>query len=104
MYNDLTSAEGKYLLYLIDNISDLENNFNEILKDRDFKLKLVLYDEYESLKSDFNNNLNEIKRSVDRLNLKSLDTKELEKIASDINILINYFEKITDSKYVGDSC
>ena len=100
MYNDLTSAEGKYLLYLIDNISDLENNFNEILKDRDFKLKLVLYDEYESIKSDFNNNLNEIKRSVDRLNLKSLDTKELEKIASDINILINYFEKITDSKYV----
>lgn len=104
MYNDLTSAEGKYLLYLIYIISDLEKNFNDMLKDRDFKLKLLLYDEYESFKLDFNDNLNEIKRSVDKLNLNSLDTKELEKIASDINILINYFEKITDFKYVGDSC
>lgn len=100
MYNNLTSAEGKYLLYLIDSISDLEKNFNDMLKDRDFKLKLVLYNEYESFKSDFENNLNEIKGSVDKLNLTSLDTKELEKIASNVNILINYFEKVTDSKYV----
>ena len=48
--------------------------------------------------------LKEIKKSVDNLDLKNLNIKELEEISIAINSLINYFEKITESKYVVDNC
>lgn len=91
MYNNLTSIEGKYLLYIINTISNLENNFNVIIKNRDFKLNLILYDDYELFKSEFENNLNIIKSGINKLNLSNLDTKELEKISNDIDILTKYF-------------
>jgi DNA polymerase III delta subunit len=94
MYNyliNLTSDEGKYLLYLIDRISELEKNFNNLLKDRDFRLNLVINDEYESFKLELENNLNVIKNSIDKLDLKNLNRKELENIASYIDILSTYF-------------
>ena len=104
MYKDLTSEEGKYFLYLIDNISSIEKKFNDTLKNRDFRLKLVLYKEYDSFKNTFEEKLKEIKKSVDNLDLKNLNIKELEEISIAINSLINYFEKITESKYVVDNC
>jgi hypothetical protein len=94
MYNyliNLTSDEGKYLLYLIDRISELEKNFNNLLKDRDFRLNLVINDEYESFKLELENNLNVIKNSIDKLDLKNLNRKELGNIASYIDILSTYF-------------
>lgn len=88
MYNELTSAEGKYLLYIIDSISDLENKINEALKDRDFKLKLVLYDEYSDFKDNINLGINEVKKMINQLDLKNLDAKHLESISLRLNDVI----------------
>lgn len=103
MYKNLNSAEGKYLIYLISNISDLEKNYEEVIKDRDFKLKLILYKEYNNFKNQFTNKINQIKLKVDNLNLSNLDSKEMDKIASDLNDLIDYFENKTEFKYVVDN-
>lgn len=103
MYNDLTSPEGKYLLYLIDNISDLEKNFEDTLKDRDFKIKLILYKEYDEFKYNFTNQINMIKSEFDNLDLKNLSAKKMDKISSELNHLINEFEKKTEFKYVDNN-
>lgn len=103
MYNELTSAEGKYLLYIIDSITDLENNINETLKDRDFKLKLVLYDEYSDFKDNINLEINEVKKMINQLDLKNLDVKQLESISSRLNDVIYLFEKNTKEKYVDNN-
>lgn len=44
-YNFLISKEGKYFLYLIENLSRAEEMIDKIQKNRDFKIKLILYDE-----------------------------------------------------------
>lgn len=103
MYNELTSPEGKYLLYIIDSITDLENNINETLKDRDFKLKLVLYDEYSDFKDNINLEINEVKKMINQLDLKNLDVKQLESISSRLNDVINLFENNTKEKYVDNT-
>lgn len=93
MYDEMKSPEGKYLIYLIDNISDLEKNFENILKDRDFRIKLILFKRYRHFKKDFSSRINKIKIEVNNLNLNKLDTKKMDKISLKLDNLIKEFEE-----------
>lgn len=93
MYDEMNSPEGKYLIYLIDNISDLEKKFENILKDRDFRIKLILFKKYRHFKKDFSSRINKIKIEVNNLNLKKLDTKKMDKISLKLDNLIKEFEE-----------
>lgn len=104
MDNELTSAEGKYFLYIIESLSSLEEQIDKTFKDRDFKIKLILYNEYSDFRENLNKDILNVKSMINNLDLKNLNVRQLESIASELNDVINKFQRKIEVKNVDNIC
>jgi hypothetical protein len=97
-YDFLVTPEGKYFIYLIENLSKTEEMIDKIQNNRDFKIKSILYDDDLNFKQETSNILSKIKTDINKIPFDKPDTKKMEQTAIELDNLINYLEF-----YVGNS-
>lgn len=104
-YNFLNSIEGKYLSYLVEQVSKVENNVTEIFNTRDFKIKLLLFKSKRKLKKEVYNKLSDIKLKINDFNIENTDNKKyLDDISDELNVLINLIDEKTGNLYKDKVC
>jgi hypothetical protein len=90
LFNLISSIKFKYLVHIVDKLSKLENSFIELSKEREYKLVFMLDEDIYSSYTSAIKNIEDIKNTINNLDSDNLDTKELERIAENIDILDKY--------------
>jgi hypothetical protein len=97
-YDVIRSKEGKYLIYLIEELSKLEDSIEKYFKKRSFKLNLLLEKNSQEFKDIISKELEKIKIEINDIPFDKPSVQKMEQISNKINDLVNYY-----SSYVGDS-
>jgi hypothetical protein len=89
-YNQVINEkkELEYFLYLIEHLNMLELEYKELMNDRDFKLKLLLIEDFDDVNKYFVSCFEEYKNEINKLALNRLVVKELEDLGSRIDTFI----------------
>ncbi len=90
-YNKVINGkkEFQYFLYLIEHLNMLELEYKELVNDRDFKLKLILIEDFDDANKYFVSSFEEYKNEINKLAINKLDAKELDDLGSRIDTFIN---------------
>ena len=81
--------ELEYFLYLIEHLNMIELEYKELINDRDFKLKLILIEDFDDVNKYFVSVFEEYKNEINKLALNRLVVKELDDLGSRIDTFIN---------------
>lgn len=92
----IKSREYKYLIYLVDELSKIEDMFKKLAADRDVKLTFLLADDVSNAYNSAVETLGKIKSQINDLDIQQLASAELEDIGDMINQLINYYEYFSE--------
>lgn len=96
-YDIIRSEEVKYLIYIIEELSRLENIIENYFKKRNSKINLLLKEECQLFKDITTTEIEKIKNDINKIPFDKPNIKQMEEISSKMNDLVNYF-----SSYVGD--
>lgn len=90
-YNQVINErkELEYFLYLIEHLNKAELEYKELVNDRDFKLKLILIEDFDDANKYFVSSFEEYKNEINKLAINKLDAKELDDLGSRIDTFIN---------------
>ena len=90
-YNQVINEkkEFQYFLYLIEHLNMLELEYKELVNDRDFKLKLILIEDFDDANKYFVSSFEGYKNEINKLAINKLDVKELDDLGSRIDTFIN---------------
>lgn len=96
-YDIIRSEEVKYLIYIIDELSRLENIVENYFKKRDSKINLILKGECRLFRDITTTEIEKIKNEINKIPFDKPNVNQMEEISKKINDLVNYF-----NSYVGD--
>ena len=88
-YETIKTPEGKYLMYLIDNLSNIEKNIESVKSSRDFKISSILDEELQEILKNIFDIINKVKSEINKI---PTDVETLDNINRLLNELINYIK------------
>jgi len=80
-----SKKEFDYFLYLIEELNDLELQYKEVINQRDSKLKLILYNDFDKLNNHFLSCFENYKADINKMALDKLVIEEMEELGRKID-------------------
>ena len=90
-YNQVVNEEKEfqYFLYLIEHLNMLELEYKKLINDRDFKLQLILIEDFDDANKYFLSSFEGYKNEINKLAINKLVVKELDDLGSRIDAFMN---------------
>ena len=98
IFDLIRNKEYKYLIYLVEELSKLEDSFKKLATDRDVKLTFILKEDMSDAYDSAIDMLDKIRSQINDLDVYQLASAELEDIGVMIDQLVEYY------KYFADKC